>query len=161
MTVQQEDQTDANKKPATDIGNGIGSKIQQLFESDQWRLISHARYDDGCIRVEIMAIIIFPFPEINHGNDSKDSKKAGMTIFNNFLFPQIGCDQEQQRKECNNIGKNFKLKKVFRMKGLHADIMIQPVDDVDISTQFVRINKQYQSFRILGCSQLYLPEWNK
>src|SRR5450631_2341942 len=70
----KQNRTYANKHPSADIGNRVGSKIEQLFIADQGGLVGHAGNDDRCIRIKLVSIVVIPSPEIDHGNNAKTNK---------------------------------------------------------------------------------------
>ena len=50
------------------------AKVEQLLKADQWRLIGHTGNNNGSIWIQIVSIIVFPSPKINHCNDSEKYK---------------------------------------------------------------------------------------
>src|SRR5690606_38403291 len=65
--------------------------------------------------------------------------------------------QEGDAVDTHEVRQHRKLDEVVRVEYLHADIVVQSVDDMDVPVELIAINQQFEPFGVLRCVELNTP----
>src|SRR6185312_7876041 len=150
-------------QPRTGIRPGYRREVEQLLHAYERRLVCHPRdLDYRVVEVDVVAVVVFPAPEIEQSGDRKDCEPADPGE-QQLSAAHTGGDQSEQYQCANDPRHVPQLGNRRRRDVLHADVVIQTIDVVEIRrhgpADIADPDPHAQPLRVLWRDQLYAPQW--
>ena len=136
-------------------------EIEQLLAADEGWLIAHAGHLDRGVRVELVPVLVAPLPEIAEPSCGAQGEQPGPGV-----EQPPAADQRHQQSGRHRRGEELRHEPQLGdrggLDGAHADVVVQPVDAVEIiglePRDLVHPDPEPEPFGVLRRHQLDPPQ---